>query len=106
MHDPKNHSVPVVRYAAEEAAKFYTSVFRNSKIVSVSHYGDGMPMPRGTAMTVAFEIEGQKFTALNAGPQFKFTEAVSFAVNCETQAEVDYYWDKLTAYGGKPVQCG
>ncbi|MGH8540309.1 MAG: VOC family protein [Stenotrophobium sp.] len=91
---------------AEEAAKFYTSVFKNSKIVSVSHYGDGMPMPKGTVLTVAFEIEGQKFTALNAGPQFKFTEAVSFVVDCETQAEVDYYWDKLTADGGKPWQCG
>jgi predicted 3-demethylubiquinone-9 3-methyltransferase (glyoxalase superfamily) len=72
----------------------------------VSRYGEGMPLPKGTVMTAAFEIEGQPFIALNGGPQFKFTEAVSFVVNCDTQKEIDYYWDKLTASGGKEVQCG
>jgi predicted 3-demethylubiquinone-9 3-methyltransferase (glyoxalase superfamily) len=91
---------------AEEAAKFYCSVFKDSKMGQVSRYGDGMPLPRGTVMTAAFEIEGQPFIALNGGPQFKFTEAVSFVVNCETQAEIDHYWDKLTSGGGKEVQCG
>jgi predicted 3-demethylubiquinone-9 3-methyltransferase (glyoxalase superfamily) len=91
---------------AEEAAKFYVSVFKDSKMGQVSRYGEGMPLPKGTVMTAAFEIEGQPFIALNGGPQFKFTEAVSFVVNCDTQKEIDYYWDKLTASGGKEVQCG
>jgi predicted 3-demethylubiquinone-9 3-methyltransferase (glyoxalase superfamily) len=91
---------------AEEAAKFYVSVFKDAKMGQVSRYGDGMPLPKGTVMTAAFEIEGQPFVALNGGPQFKFTEAVSFVVNCDTQKEIDYYWDKLTAGGGKEVQCG
>ena len=91
---------------AEEAAKFYVSVFKHSKMGGVSRYGDGMPLPKGTVMTAAFEIEGQSFVALNGGPQFKFTEAVSFVVNCDTQKDIDYYWDKLTAGGGKEVQCG
>jgi predicted 3-demethylubiquinone-9 3-methyltransferase (glyoxalase superfamily) len=91
---------------AEEAATFYTSVFKDSRITEVSRYGDNMPMPKGTAMTVAFELGGQKFTALNGGPMFKFTEAVSFVVSCEDQAEIDYFWDKLTSSGGNPVQCG
>jgi predicted 3-demethylubiquinone-9 3-methyltransferase (glyoxalase superfamily) len=91
---------------AEEAAKFYVSVFKDSKMGQVSRYGEGMPLPKGTVMTAAFEIEGQPFIALNGGPQFKFTEAVSFVVNCDTQKEIDHYWDKLTAGGGKEVQCG
>ena len=91
---------------AEEAAKFYVSVFKDSKMGQVSRYGEGMPLPKGTVMTAAFEIGGQSFIALNGGPQFKFTEAVSFVVNCGTQKEIDYYWDKLTAGGGKEVQCG
>ena len=91
---------------AEEAAKFYVSVFKDSKMGQVSRYGEGMPLPKGTVMTAAFEIEGQPFIALNGGPQFKFTEAVSFVVNCDTQKDIDYYWDKLTAGGGKEVQCG
>ena len=91
---------------AEEAAKFYVSVFKHSMMDGVSRYGDGMPLPKGTVMTAAFEIEGQSFVALNGGPQFKFTEAVSFVVNCDTQKDIDYYWDKLTAGGGKEVQCG
>lgn len=90
---------------AEAAANFYCSIFKNSKITSISRYGDSGPGPKGTVMTVAFELDGQPFTALNGGPHFKFTEAVSFVVNCETQAEVDRYWDKLLE-GGQPSQCG
>lgn len=89
----------------EEAAKFYTSIFNNSKIGNVSRYGKNAPMPEGTALTVAFELEGQSFLALNGGPIFKFTEAVSFVVNCETQKEIDEYWKKLSA-GGQEQQCG
>jgi len=90
---------------AEEAAKFYTSIFKNSKIGAVSRYGEGTPGPKGSIMTVSFKIEGQEFIALNGGPTYKFTPAISFVVNCASQKEVDYYWAKLTA-GGKPVQCG
>ena len=92
-------------HEAEEAVKFYTSVFRNSRIESVTRYGDVGPGPKGSAMTVAFELEGQKFVALNGGPAFKFTEAISFVVNCDTQEEVDEMWEKLSA-GGKEVECG
>jgi predicted 3-demethylubiquinone-9 3-methyltransferase (glyoxalase superfamily) len=90
---------------AEEAANFYVSIFPNSKVVNVSRYGDAGPGPKGSVMTVNFQIDGQEFTALNGGPQFRFTPAVSFLVPCDTQEEVDHYWDKLTA-GGKAVQCG
>lgn len=90
---------------AEEAAHFYTGIFSNSRIVRVARYGEGAPLPAGTVMTLAFELEGQSFVALNGGPHFKFTEAVSFVVNCEGQEEVDFYWEKLTA-GGAEVQCG
>jgi predicted 3-demethylubiquinone-9 3-methyltransferase (glyoxalase superfamily) len=91
---------------AEEAAKFYVSVFKNSKIKDVTHYGDEPPSRKGQVMTVSFELDGQEFTALNGGPQFKFTEAISLVINCETQEEIDYYWGKLTADGGEEVQCG
>ena len=91
---------------AEEAAKFYCSVFKKSKMGKVSRYGEAGPLPKGTVMTVNFEIAGEKFTALNGGPQFKFNESVSFVVNCKDQKEVDYYWDKLTSGGGKEVACG
>ena len=91
---------------AEEAAKFYVSVFKNSKMGAVSRYGDGMPLPKGTVMTAAFEIEGQPYVALNGGPEYKFTPAVSFVINCDTQKEIDYYWDKLIGGGGEEVQCG
>jgi len=91
---------------AEEAAKFYTSIFKDSKINSVSRYGDGMPLPKGSVMTVGFTLAGQEFTALNGGPQFKFTEAISLVVNCETQQEIDTFWDKLTSGGGQPIECG
>src|SRR4051812_32297791 len=91
---------------AEEAAKFYVSVFKDAKLGKVTRYGDAGPGPKGSVMTASFQIEGEEFTALNGGPQFKFTEAVSFVVHCQDQAEVDYYWDKLTASGGKEVACG
>ena len=91
---------------AEEAMKFYTSVFKNSKVGKVTRYLEGAPLPAGTFMTGTFQIEGQEFVALNGGPMFKFTEAISFVVNCETQKEVDEYWEKLTAGGGQEVQCG
>lgn len=90
----------------EEAANFYASIFKNSKVGAIGRYGDGAPLPKGTALTVAFQLEGQDFMVLNGGPMFKFSEAISFSVNCETQEEIDYYWTKLTADGGKEVQCG
>ncbi len=90
---------------AEEAAKFYTSIFPKSKIRHVTRYGDAGPGPKGSVMTVEFQLDGQKFIALNGGPDFKFNESVSFMVHCKTQAEVDRYWKKLTA-GGKEVACG
>ena len=94
---------------AEEAVSFYTSIFKNSKIVKIARYGDAGAQvsgrPKGTVMIVAFQLEGQEFVALNGGPQFKFTEAISFVVNCQTQEEVDEYWEKLSA-GGQEVQCG
>jgi predicted 3-demethylubiquinone-9 3-methyltransferase (glyoxalase superfamily) len=91
---------------AEEAAKFYVSVFPNSRLDDVGHYGDEGLAEEGSVMTVSFELNGQEFIALNGGPEYQFTPAISFVVNCETQAEVDRYWDALTADGGKPVQCG
>lgn len=90
---------------AEEAMNHYTSIFKNSKIVSVSRYGDAGPGPKGTVMTGTFEIEGQQFYVLNGGPQFKFTEAISLFVNCETQDEVDELWAKLSE-GGEESRCG
>jgi predicted 3-demethylubiquinone-9 3-methyltransferase (glyoxalase superfamily) len=90
---------------AEEAATFYVSLFKNSKVNSVARYGDAGPGPKGSAMTVTFELAGQKFIALNGGPLFKFNEAVSFLINCETQEEVDDLWKKLSAEGTES-QCG
>jgi predicted 3-demethylubiquinone-9 3-methyltransferase (glyoxalase superfamily) len=92
-------------HQAEVAAGFYASIFPNSKIVKVVRYGKAGPGPPGSAMTVEFQLEGQTFVALNGGPHFKFTEAISFVVNCRTQDEVDAYWDKLSA-GGADAQCG
>ena len=89
----------------EEAAKFYISIFRNSKITGTTRYGEEGPGPKGSVMTVAFNLDGQDFVALNGGPQFKFTEAVSFVANCETQQEVDDLWEKLSA-GGERSRCG
>ena len=91
---------------AEEAAHFYVSIFKNSKILHVSRYGDAGPGPKGSVMVVNFQIAGQEFTALNGGPLFKFSEAFSFVVNCENQQEVDEYWSKLTSGGGQESQCG
>jgi predicted 3-demethylubiquinone-9 3-methyltransferase (glyoxalase superfamily) len=91
---------------AEEAVNFYTSVFKNSKIGTVHRYGDAGPGPKGTVMTASFTIDGLEFTALNGGPAFKFNESISFVVHCKDQAEVDYYWEKLTSDGGKEVECG
>lgn len=92
---------------AEEAAKFYVSVFKDSRITQITHYtGEEPSGMKGQVMTVDFELDGEQFVALNGGPQFKFTEAISFVINCGTQEEIDYYWEKLTADGGKEVQCG
>jgi predicted 3-demethylubiquinone-9 3-methyltransferase (glyoxalase superfamily) len=92
---------------AEDAVNFYVSVFKNSKVKQITHYtGADFSEKKGQVMTVSFELNGQEFTALNGGPQFKFTEAVSFVINCDTQEEIDYYWEKLTAGGGKEVECG
>ena len=93
-------------HKAEAAAKFYTSIFENSKIRKITRYTKVGPGPEGSVMTVEFTLNGQVFVALNGGPSFKFTEAISLVVNCETQAEVDRYWKKLTAGGGKAVACG
>ena len=90
---------------AEEAAKFYVSIFKNSQIGTISRYGDVGPGPKGSVMTVKFQIEGQEFVALNGGPMFKFNESISFVINCETQEEVDYFWQKLTADGGEESRC-
>lgn len=91
---------------AEEAANFYVSIFKNSKIGEVSRYGDAGPGPKGSVMVISFTLEGQDFIALNGGPMFKFTEAISLYVDCETQAEVDALWDTLTADGGEESMCG
>jgi predicted 3-demethylubiquinone-9 3-methyltransferase (glyoxalase superfamily) len=93
-------------HKAEEAAKFYTSIFRNSKIGRIARYPAGSPAPAGGVMTVEFTLEGQDFIALNGGPQFKFNEAISLSVECQTQEEIDHYWQRLLAGGGTPVQCG
>ncbi len=90
---------------AEEAANFYVSIFKNSKIMSVGRYGEAGPGPKGSAMSVTFQLDGQDFFALNGGPQFAFTPAISFFVNCQTQEEVDDLWDKLSA-GGAKNRCG
>jgi len=91
---------------AEEAANFYTSIFDNSKVLDVARYGEVGPGEKGSVMTVSFELEGQRFVGLNGGPHYKFTPAISFYISCETQEEVDYFWDKLLEGGGKPSQCG
>jgi predicted 3-demethylubiquinone-9 3-methyltransferase (glyoxalase superfamily) len=92
-------------HQAEEAANYYASIFPNSKVVKVLRYGETGPGTAGSVMTVEFQLEGQTFVGLNGGPHFKFTEAISFVVNCQTQDEVDFYWNKLSA-GGAEVECG
>lgn len=91
---------------AEEAATYYTSIFKNSEILEVSRYGEGAPMPAGTALVATFTIDGTMFKALNGGPAFHFTEAISFYANASTQEEIDRLWDALTRDGGEPSQCG
>src|ERR1700687_5610903 len=90
---------------AEEAMNFYVSIFKNSKVVRVTRYGEAGPGPKGKIMVTEFQLDGQKFVALNGGPRFKFTEAISLVVNCETQAEVDEFWEKLSE-GGEKSRCG
>jgi len=91
---------------AEEAVNFYTSIFDDARIVETSRYGEGAPLPAGTLLTATFDLAGQRFMAINGGPHDSFNDAVSFYVSCETQDEVDRYWDALLADGGKPTQCG
>jgi predicted 3-demethylubiquinone-9 3-methyltransferase (glyoxalase superfamily) len=95
---------------AEEAAKFYTSIFKNSRILDITHYGESAAEVsgrlKGTVMTIAFELEGQQFMALNGGPIFKFSPAISFLVSCETQQEIDSFWERLSEGGGEQEQCG
>src|SRR5687767_13376239 len=90
---------------AEEAMNFYVSIFKNSKVLNVTRYGDAGPGPKGTVMTAEFQLDGQEYVALNGGPSFKFTEAISFVVNCESQEEVDDFWEKLSE-GGEKSRCG
>ena len=104
---PKQKITPFLWFNdnAEEAINFYTSIFKNSKIGSVARYGEAGPGPKGSVMTATFQIEGQEFITLNGGPHFKFTEAISFVVDCDTQEEVDEFWEKLSA-GGEKSRCG
>jgi predicted 3-demethylubiquinone-9 3-methyltransferase (glyoxalase superfamily) len=91
---------------AEEAVNFYVSVFRDAELGETSRYSEGMPMPAGTLLTANFRLFGQEFVALNAGPEFTFSEAISFQIDCADQVEVDYYWERLTADGGEESMCG
>ena len=107
--EPRNQKITTFLWFdnnAEEAANFYISVFKNSRILKTARYPEGAPAPKGTVMIVDFELDGQRFTALNGGPHFKFTEAISLLVHCNSQEEIDYYWEKLTADGGQESQCG
>ncbi len=91
---------------AQQAAEFYSSVFKNSKVRDVVRYGDAGPGPKGEVMVVIFELDGREFMGLNGGPQFKFNEAISLVIHCEDQTEIDHFWEKLTADGGQESQCG
>lgn len=106
MSQPRQKITPFLWFdsQAEEAVHFYSSMFPNSKIGKIARYGEAGPGPNGSVMTIAFQLNGQDFVALNGGPHFKFTEAISFVVNCETQEELDMYWQRLSAEG--QVQCG
>ncbi len=92
-------------HQAEEAVEFYTSIFKDTRILSVARYGEGAPLPKGTVLTIKFTLAGQDFVALNGGPHYSFNPAISFVVNCESQEEVDYYWEKLLADGGVENRC-
>lgn len=91
---------------AEEAVNFYCSIFKNGRVLQTVHYGDSGPGPKGSVMLIDFELDGQNFQAINGGPTFKFTEATSLVVHCDTQEEIDYYWEKLSSDGGKEIECG
>lgn len=91
---------------AEEAVNFYASIFKNSKVTDIKHWGEGTPFPKDQVMTAIVELDGIQFYAFDAGPQFKFTEAISFFVDCENQKEVDHFWEKLTSGGGQESMCG
>ena len=91
---------------AEEAANFYVSIFKNSRVLAVTRYSDGAPRTKGSVMTASFELDGQPFTALNGGPNFRFTEAISFVIHCDNQQEIDYYWERLREGTNEPGQCG
>jgi predicted 3-demethylubiquinone-9 3-methyltransferase (glyoxalase superfamily) len=106
--EPMRGIVPTLWFdtEAEEAAHYYTSIFKDSEVVDVTHYTEAGPRPAGMVLTATFKIQGQEYIALNGGPEFKFNEAVSFLVNCESQEEVDELWEKLTAEGGQPGPCG
>jgi predicted 3-demethylubiquinone-9 3-methyltransferase (glyoxalase superfamily) len=91
---------------ASEAVRFYSRIFKGTKVKKTTYYGKNMPLPEGTVMTIEFKMLGQQFTALNGGPIYKFNEAVSFVVHCDTQKQVDTYWKKLTSEGGQEIQCG
>ncbi len=106
MNIPKITPCLMLAGTAEEATNFYVSIFKNSKINHVTRCGDAGPWPKGTVLIASFELDGQPMLALNGGPQCNFTEAVSFSIDCKNQEEVDYFWDKLTADGGQPIECG
>ena len=108
MSESKQKIVPNLWFdtEAEEAANFYVSVFEDARVLRVTHYGEAGPREAGLVMTVEWELEGQRFIGINGGPRLEFDEAVSFQIVCKDQDEVDYYWEKLTAGGGKPGQCG
>jgi predicted 3-demethylubiquinone-9 3-methyltransferase (glyoxalase superfamily) len=116
MSHPTTERTPVMEHKivpnlwfdtqAEEAANFYVSVFENSRILRVAHYNDAGPREKGMVLTVEFELDGERFVGLNGGPEFTFTEAVSFQINCADQDEIDYFWEKLTDGGGQPGPCG
>jgi predicted 3-demethylubiquinone-9 3-methyltransferase (glyoxalase superfamily) len=103
---PKITTFLTYDHQAEEAANFYVSIFKKSKIGTITRFGEGAPAPAGSVMTVSFELDGQEFVALNGGPHFKFTEAFSLWVDCKTQQEIDDYWEKLSAGSDDPGQCG
>ena len=107
MYKPKQKITPFLWFdhQAEEAVGFYTSIFKDSKIGTVTRYGEAGPGPKGSVMTMGFELDGQEFVALNGGPHYQFTPAISFVINCESQEEVDHYWETLSA-GGQEIQCG
>src|SRR3981081_1016741 len=107
MYKPKQKITPFLWFdhQAEEAVGFYTSIFKNSKVGTVTRYGEAGPGPKGSVMTMAFELDGQGFVALNGGPQCHFPPGISFVINCESQEEVDHHWETLSA-GGQEIQCG